>query len=106
MSKVTFKVPFADFNYVSMANRRCTRERPMTKTKRQPPKWHKAKADAYTIARIIADQLDHEDGIDIGILNLVAEGLADAFEFTDEERDEFVGLAMVNHDGTEGEINY
>jgi hypothetical protein len=40
------------------------------------------KADAYSIARVIADDLDAEDEIDVSDLRMIAERLADAFDFT------------------------
>jgi hypothetical protein len=56
------------------------------------PKWQKKKADAYTIARVIADQLDYEE-IDIEILAVVTECLANAF--TDEEHVDAYTIARV-----------
>jgi hypothetical protein len=53
--------------------------------------------DAYTLARAIADNLDHEENIGIDILFIMADVLADQFEFSDEERDSFVAEAMANH---------
>ena len=45
---------------------------------------------------MIADVLDHDAHLDVATLELAADAMARAFEFTDEERAEFVQLALVN----------
>jgi hypothetical protein len=58
--------------------------------------WEDQTTTAYRITRVIADVLDHDAHLDVATLELVADAMAGAFEFTDEERAEFVQLALVN----------
>jgi hypothetical protein len=62
------------------------------------PSWTTKGADAYTIARIIADRFNWEQGnyFDTKALRFIAGCMADAFDFTDEEEEQFVAAALVN----------
>jgi hypothetical protein len=67
------------------------------------PTWTTKKADSYSIARVIADGLDTEDKIDVSDLQIIADRLADAFDFTGEERQKFIGKALSEPRGRSGQ---
>ena len=47
--------------------------------------------------------LDYDVAMSQDELEAVADAMADAFEFTDAERDEFVAAALINHGGHVGD---
>ena len=72
-------------------------------TKRTPrskrPAWLAKTATASDIVSIIRDVLDADQEIEPSILRIVADCMAGAFDFTDEEQAAFVKRAMANHEG-------
>ena len=73
------------------------------KTKTQSKNWSEQTATAGRIASVIADVLDYDVAMSQDELEAVADAMADAFEFTDAERDEFVAAALINHGGHVGD---
>ena len=67
--------------------------------KSKRPAWLAKTATAYDIICIIRDGLDDDQQIEPSMLRIVAECMAGAFDFTDEEQAAFVKWAMANHEG-------
>ena len=65
------------------------------KASKPEPKWREKTIDAGTLARMIADVLDYEEGMRSDDLHTLAECIASTFDFTEEEHDAFVRSATV-----------
>ena len=59
--------------------------------------WGTKTTDAWKIAEIICSRLDDEDKMNLRDLRLVTKRMAEAFDFTDEQRKTFVASALMNH---------
>ena len=67
--------------------------------------WRDQTATAGQIARIIADVLDTEDELDAETLETVANAMCKAFNFSHEEAEAFVLLALVNQEPIDPDDN-
>ena len=65
--------------------------------KKKPQGWGTRTTTAWRIAEIICSDLDDLDEMNIRDLRLVTKRIAEAFDFTDEERKTFVASALMNH---------
>ena len=63
--------------------------------KKKPQGWGTRTTTAWRIAEIICD-LDDLDEMNIRDLRLVTKHIAEAFDFTDEERKTFVASALMD----------
>ena len=65
--------------------------------KKKPQGWGTRTTTAWRIAEIIRSDLDDLDEMNIRDLRRVTKRIAEAFDFTDEERKTFVAWALMNH---------
>jgi hypothetical protein len=68
------------------------------KPKKPQPKWWSITATAQTIASAIADATGEEENLDQMTVSFIADFIANRFDFTDEEHEEFVSWATVNYE--------
>jgi len=67
----------------------------------EKPGWNTKTTTARRVAEIISSYLDDEDEMGLRDLRLVTKRMAQAFDFTDEEREAFVDAALASYEDDE-----